>query len=397
MLPQEGTVTFCPSTFRVDIAGEDWSWARPLAALLTVDNSAQTYANTKQIGDETLRFAPLPERFGGATIIGDLPVPTKAIDVQVSPDIIEVTTPGDVVQITAEIDHAVVKTLAWLAEEGEWVDGIGDDTNGPTTRPLRTPTDPDRFNFKVRVEATSQQGLRAQSPDDRYDFVEIRLAPIIVTPNPGSVEVRKDLTFTAKDREGNLVDVGWTATGGTIAGTGTGIGVYTAGDEPGTYTVTAALSGNSSVSATVPVNVGEFCLAGTWRINAVEFARLMSEGGVAVTPTGGTWDITVGSDGTFSSSLTGFAFEISQGGTIVKVTLFGSQTGTVSYTATDITAVTTDSFEMSVIGEINGQTIAMSPGDLPLGTEFGGGPYRCEDGQLIVDRDGLDILYDKIG
>lgn len=156
------------------------------------------------------------------------------------------------------------------------------------------------------------------------------------------------------------------------------------------------MNGNSSVSATVPVNVGEFCLTGSWRINHQEFARLMSQGGAAVTPAGGTWDLTVSSDGSFVSTLSDFAFSMTVEGSTITIRVNGSQTGSVMYTATDIVGVTTDSMSLAVTAETPFGSRSMTSDDLPLGTEIGGGPYRCEDGQLIVNRDGMDILYDKI-
>lgn len=400
MIPKNsGVITFCPGSWDVDISGEDYSWARPKRGLLTVDNAAQTYKNDIEVGDETLQFSPWPPAFGGRSITGEVRVPTVAIDVTVTAVPIEVTNPGDVVSITAEIDNAVVETLAWLPEQGEWQDGLLGDTNGPSTRPLKTPTDPDLYPFKVEVESTSRQGLRANASvdDRRFDFVEIKLSPIVVTPDPGSVEVGKELTFTATDRDGDPVDVNWRSTGGEINSSGSNAGLYAAGDEPGIYDVTATLNSNPQVFKTVPVKVGERCLIGAWRMDHQRFADLISQEGVSATPAGGSWDVTVAEDGSFVSTQSNFAFTLAAEGQTFTATINGTETGSVEYTATDITAVTSSSRSLSFTGEVNGQSVTLSPDEFPLGTTLDGGPYRCEGGRLIIVSDGLEMYYDPIG
>ncbi|HZU98083.1 MAG TPA: Ig-like domain-containing protein, partial [Planctomycetota bacterium] len=78
------------------------------------------------------------------------------------------------------------------------------------------------------------------------------LTTIAVTPNPASVATGGTQTFTAqgKDQNGNNMSATftWSATGGTI----TQAGVYTAGSQTGSFTVTAT-SGSVSGSASVTV------------------------------------------------------------------------------------------------------------------------------------------------
>ncbi|MDP9159402.1 MAG: hypothetical protein M3O09_04135 [Acidobacteriota bacterium] len=112
--------------------------------------------------------------------------------------------------------------------------------------------------------------------------VTVTVSPISSTLQPGGTQ-----QFTATDSAG--LPVTWSATGGTISGTG----LYTAGAAPGTFTVTATDSNNNvgtaSVkvqSSTVAVTPGSASLppSGTQQFTAIDSAGLP----VTWSATGGT-------------------------------------------------------------------------------------------------------------
>lgn len=397
LIPPSGVIQSCPESWTVDITGEAWSWARPMRGLFDVDNAAQEYQNTTEVGVDVLRFAPIPERFGQRSITHDVVVETKAISVVASPTVINVTEPGDTVNVKATIQFAEVTTLHWAPGPGRWDDGVGEDTNDGRTRSLKTPTSPSDYPFRVVVTSTSRQGLRADGEPERSDFVEVRLVPIIVTPNPGTVRVKRSLPFAATDRDGNPVEVVWSAHGGHIDSGPSAATIYTAGDEPGTYEVTAQLASNREVSVTATVNVVDAeCLVGTWRIVPEHFAALLQQGGITVTPTGGSWTLTVDEDHQFVSSLNAFAFSMVTNGMTVEVTVNGAERGRVHLTETHITAVETIEHGIEVSMRTPFGPIAIG-GAGEVGIEIGGGPYHCDGDTFVVNRDGYDFLYERVG
>lgn len=125
--------------------------------------------------------------------------------------------------------------MYWDAGAGSWIDGPGKDTNGQARQKPVTPASPDASPFDVTIWSTSETGLRSVGwrTDPRIQTIEVDLIDFIVEPDPGHVLIEQQLGFTAVDYDGRPVEVTWRATGGQIDQNG----VYTAGKEPGTYTV----------------------------------------------------------------------------------------------------------------------------------------------------------------
>lgn len=390
-----GNYSVCPQKWDVDITDTRYVVLERASGKVEADDSTLTYRPT-DIGTGRLRLRADADVFSGRSTEVIIPIETKQLRVVATPDRVSVQRPGETVSITTRLDHADTTTLAWHSGPGRWDDGTGDDTNDAGTRPYVTPTDPDAYPFVMEIESTSDTGLRGSATDVRNDTVVFELAKIVVRPDPGNVEVRKQLEFVATDRNGTPVDVLWAATGGTIAPGEDGTAIYTAGDRPGTYEVTATLASNPDVSVTVQVIVGEFCLTGTWRVNADRFAELVSQGEVSARPAGGRWDITVNEDKTFTAVLDGFAIAVTGGGVESTLVMNGAQSGRILATATEIQGVETTDSSMSVTIDTPAGPITASPDSVPVGTQFGGGPYYCENGQLIINRDGYDFLYDRV-
>lgn len=194
----EGLIEFCPQTWTVQIDDPDFSTAAVTEGRFSVDRDAQTLVPL-EVGTDVLQIATVPGLFAGQNIQRDTPIQTKSILVVVEPAVIRVEEPGEVVQITARIRDAEVTSLHWAAEHGTWQDGIGDDTNDGTTRPLETPLQANLYPFRVEVESTSRKGLRVSGEPRRSDFTEIRLETpeISIAPRDTCIQPGDTVQFRA--------------------------------------------------------------------------------------------------------------------------------------------------------------------------------------------------------
>ncbi|NOX30667.1 MAG: hypothetical protein GXP35_11580 [Actinobacteria bacterium] len=404
VLGKTSVISFCPNTWRVDIAGDEWSWVRPIQALFTVDGAAMTFQNEKEVGTDALRFSPRPNRFGGAYIVGDVPISTEEIVVRTGQNILSVTQPGLPLPVTVDLRWAETKTLEWKTDKGEWADGLGNENDGPGTRVLTTPTDPDDYPFDIEIESTTKTGLRSKpGVPRRYDFVEVHLAPIIVLPNPGSVFVRKELPFTATDRDGNPVDMIWTATGGSIEGAGDGAAVYTAGSDVGTYEVTATLPDNPAVFVTVTVEVVEAdCLVGQWRLREQDFLnQIAALGGVGtMTHVGGQYLITLEEDGSYVGQRAAWSFSMTLPEGTVEILIDSIEGGTwIVDAAGERLSVNETSSSATVSMTLGGFSVPNQQFNSP---GFGGeGTYECSDDVMTTtfNEGGISVvsILDRIG
>lgn len=319
LLPEGGVINLCPQEFTADIGDGDWTWARPLQGLLTVDNDARTYVNTTDIGVDTLAIGPLPNKFGQRSIYERLPVETHAIDVRIEPDVIYVTQPGKPASIPASIRWADETKLGWAADKGTWAStGTGYvETDGGGTEVLNTPDRAEDFGedgIRVEVESLSRQNLREDGDPPRYDFVLVKLAPFTIEPDPGQTTVGEQLTFAAFDAEGDPIEVRWSATGGQITGGPSATAVYTAGDRAGSYTVTGTLNG---VEVTVVVNVGDqACIIGNWELDVPKFVEAMNRfaDGGGVTYLSGDSQIIIREDDTTTWDMNDVRLRMTQDG-----------------------------------------------------------------------------------
>lgn len=267
----DALVNYCPQSWMVNITGEPYSTGRAVLGRFTVDSSLRSYV-PKDVIFDTLRIQSNGEVFSGQNVSKTFDVDVKPIVVTVNPTEVYVDDPGQMIDIEARIANAELEALFWDAQQGEWADGLGASTNGPMVRPLQTPGDPDAYPFLVVVESLSRYGLREDGDPPRVGIVIVNLAKFIVTPSPGSVSINTTLQFAAASRTDPPVEVRWTATGGTIDPSS---GLYVAGDQPGTFQVTATSVANSAVSVTVVVNVvDDSCLTGDWVVEQGELNRL---------------------------------------------------------------------------------------------------------------------------
>jgi len=214
-----GVVEFCARDWAVDITDLPYSTGGVLNRKFTVDPGTRQVLPL-EVGSDILRVAAQSSQFAGREVHADVNLVTHPIIIDVTPDVIMVTTPGEVVNLTATIRNAEIKTLLWTAEQGSWDDGIGDDTNGPRTRPLKTPTNPQAYPYLVTVASTSSGGIRASGVPPRVDIATIRYQPGEITVLPNGICIPKGTTkeFTAVVTGLANTDVTWSASVGSFNG-----------------------------------------------------------------------------------------------------------------------------------------------------------------------------------
>ena len=169
---ETSVIEFCSEPWTVDISSPIYCTASALNHKFEVDIPTQ-HVTPKEAGNDQLRVAAQSTQFGGREIYDDIDMVINAIDVDVTPENIYVTELGETVMITADIRNADLQTLRWTPEWGTWDDGNSDETNGPRTRPLVTPTDADAYPFLVTVESLSRQGARNSGMPPRVGFATI--------------------------------------------------------------------------------------------------------------------------------------------------------------------------------------------------------------------------------
>ena len=267
-------LNFCPQQWEVDITGEPWSRASVVLDRFDTNDTARTYwpvdtGMTLPVED-TLRIEVNFERFRNQMVWKDFPV--RVVPIRVSgPSEIEVDNPMELVDVDFTVENAHDISLELDADHGDWVEGEPTYLDGDPLIQRHThiaAIDEEDFPYVIVARSASTSGLRANGDPPRVHTAVVRLRELIVTPNPGGVLTGNQLQFTATDRNGNPVEVEWSATGGTIDANG----VYTAGDTPGTYTVTAVDVNNPDRRTTVTVEVDDgTCVVGTWRLRTQPF------------------------------------------------------------------------------------------------------------------------------
>lgn len=184
---------FCPQTWEVDISSPQYCTAAALNHRFDVDIPNKK-VTPKEYGVDTLEVAAQSTQFGNREISDTVQMEVLAIKVEVTPQEKNVETPGETINIAATIENADLTTLRWTAEEGTWEDGLSDETNSGGTRPLKTPTNPEAYPFRVTVESISDKGARASGEPVRDDFMvvryqgAIRIEPPFACISPGETQ-----------------------------------------------------------------------------------------------------------------------------------------------------------------------------------------------------------------
>lgn len=250
-----GIIEFCSQRWTIDISSPIYSTAQSMLHKFTVDIPAQR-VTPKEAGSDQLRVAAQSTQFGGREIHTDVDMVVNAIHVGVTPADIYVSELGETVSVTATIANADLETMRWTPEWGTWEDGQSDETNGPRTRPLKTPTDADAYPFLVTVESLSRQGVRSSGLPPRVGFATIhngaqptlRLSPADTCIHPGeTVQYSAEVTGFA---EGEY-NINWAITEG-----------WGSIDQNGLYRAPSGGSTNDVVTATVVEDTTAYDTAG---------------------------------------------------------------------------------------------------------------------------------------
>lgn len=407
-----GVLEFCPQTWTVDVSGEPWSTGKAVLERFSTDPAGQTFepieTGLNLPVEDTLSVEIEPSLFAGQFVFQHTPISVQPIRVT-STAVIEVDQPGEEVTIAAEIANALDPELSWESAEGGWR-GDARLTSagaivGPPARWERdhiTPDSDDAFPYLITIESTSSSGLRADGDPPRNTVVEVRLKELIVVPAAGSVFTGRTLQYEAFDRDGNRVEVDWQASGGVIDANG----LFTAGDTPGTFQVTATLKSNSSVSTTVPVQVvKEDCVPGEWRLREQDFLSQLTATfgqGASMTHTGGQYLISMGDDGSYTGRRDNWTFDITLEGQTLQIFINSVETGTWIVDV-DQENMTVDEFtsDATVRLSINGQPVPGGAQQVESPGFGGSGTYECSGDLLtvtVVDAGtSITATLDRIG
>ncbi len=226
--------------------------------------------------EDTLRVELDVGQFPNQMVSKDFPIKVNPIRVTPLEGVIEVDEPGELVPVRVRIEQAHDDALEWAADEGGWQ---GEPRLVQADPPVWeymhiAASDEDKFPYVISARSSSTTGLRADGDPPRVATMEVRLRELIIEPDPGSVFVEGRLQFTARDRDGNPVEVNWSATGGSIDANG----VYRAGENPGLFQVTAISKENPGRRATAAVEVNEIpCVVGTWKMDNASFEKAMEQ------------------------------------------------------------------------------------------------------------------------
>lgn len=386
-----------------EFCGQSWTLPVPLdkkyleifpVGPIEVDVEAATYRPTK-VGDAKIRLETT-SFFPGAYAIADANVTTERLEVFGSPLEIEVERAGATIAITGTIQSADTLKLAWETERGEWVDGLGDETDfRETTRQLETPQDDGAYPFDVRMTSRSTTGLREAATDERRATVTVKLKGLTVEPDPGTVRPGGLLQFTAKGDDGAPREATWRATGGVIDKNS---GLYTAGTVPGTYSVTATAKDDRNVSDSATVIISGDCPVGSWSLRSAEFFdQLAASDAGDISYLSGDYLLSMFADGTWAAVRDAWSFEIrTEQGLLVGV-ISGSETGT--WASTDDLLVFAEAESTSKVELfIDGVAIQGGSGSFSEPGSFAGElPFTCDASVMSFLSEAAFAKFDRQG
>jgi hypothetical protein len=396
-------LNFCAEQWDVDVTGTPWSRASVVLDRFDVDDNLRTY-RPLDLGmnlpvEDTLRIELDFRQFRNQMIWSDYPIKVNPIRVTPLETVIEVDAPMELVPVQVRVDGAHDDTLDWNAGPGAW-----------QTEPRRSIADPSvweythiaaieesAFPYVISARSASTSGLRANGQPPRVATIEVRLRELIISPNPASTITRGTVQFTARDRNGNLVEVDWAATGGSIDANG----LYTAGNAEGAFTVTAAARDNPDrrSTATIEVNDAE-CIVGTWRLQTqpfldqiMQFVPLDAE----ARDEGGNYFVEFRADGSFEGRREAWSFAVTTPQGLARTRIDSVERGTWGITGGNQLFINESSSDASVETSVEaaGRVISLPAGPVDdAGISGGQGPFTCERSTLTISptQQGRTIL-----
>lgn len=390
-----GLLTFCPQRWDVDVSGEPWTQGEAVLDRFEVDSTGRYYRPT-ETGlnlpvDDTLRIALDPTRFARTRLWQDHPISVLPI-VLSGESVVEVTRPGEEFDLSVAVTNATNPELAWNTDQGGWrgdarLVEAGEIIGAPAVweRTHVTPSAAGDFPYLIMVEPVSSTGLRADGDPPRRHIVEVRLKELVIEPDPGTVVVNGSLQFVARGADGDIAEVTWTSTGGTIDADG----VFTAGTRPGTYTVNAVSVDDPAITANATVVVVEAdCIVGTWRLRSQEFLDQIVQAygeGSRIQHRSGEYVTTFGDAGEFRGERRAWQFGIETEGQLFGVTIDSVETGTWSLDPTGtLLLIDETSSDATVSMTLNGDPMPIGPQSISSPSLGGSATFECAGDVLTM-------------
>lgn len=391
---------YCPHFWDVEVTGDPWTSAKSTEGGLDVDSVGLTF-NPKRTGITdlkiTLNVSLFPVFEQTDPVSESFDITTHETRLELSPQEIEVRSPGDFVDIEIEFSRSSTTKALWDPGNGEFVIGAPETTN-EDGRSLITPRSEGLYPFEVTAEFSGTTGLYALAnpPERAVDFVTITLAQLLIDPPGATIRINSLLQYTATTRSGDPIDVIWTTTGAGISDNG----LFSAGDEPGWYAVTATARSSSQITATVLVEVvdNDCLLVGSWSLRPAPFMAAIT----AISGSPAEWVyvsgesiLTLEEDGTFTSERKALTSQVVFEGQAVQIAIDSTESGT--YLDDGATLSINETQSNAVVQMIvPGLGSFESPVAAPNGVS-GKGAYTCQDDVLDITIDGITATFDYLG
>jgi hypothetical protein len=239
----------------VDVSDTEWTDSRIVTGTSVILTTHEQY-DPRETGTSLLEVITAVGKFGGTSIATErLPISVGALSVSIEPSDI-LLQPGRDTTFTVTVLNALHPDSVELDPDHP-AQGTADLSPGVASTHTVTYTAPDdplpNSTDLVAVRHIGQGGARGLSSVPRsasatVRFGGIRLLPVLACVSPRQ-EVQLAWELTGFDTEPELV---WSASAGDVSSTG----LFTAPDEVGTVTITAAVAGQPGVQDSIEVPIG---------------------------------------------------------------------------------------------------------------------------------------------
>lgn len=259
-----------------DISDEEWSEVQILhadqAPVYLVDR--HNY-RARATGEAILEVKPRGDKFGrrsfnqaGIFITAEQVIEVKPIEVEVFPGELTIE-PGTSTQIRATVHNANDTGVVWeVHPAGAHRVTVRTDPGGKSVLMIDTSYDEADFPITITAISTSSTGLRAMPDAPRREGHALLRGrsdkkEIVITPGDCCIEPGEQQAFQAAVRNIEDQRVIWTASAGSIDGSG----LFTAPNEATTVTVTATSAVDPDLHKSMTVRVGDCGCWAEWEID----------------------------------------------------------------------------------------------------------------------------------
>ena len=181
--------------------------------------------------------------------------------------------------------------------------------------------------------------------------------------------------------------------------------VETTEPAPAATSTTAPAPAETTTTEAVQASGGSSCVEGEWLLGPDTFISAMEQavaeapevGDAEISPSEGTYVVTMASDGTFMGVRDDWGFSITTADGTFNIRVNGTESGTWSADDTTITVrVAASDVSVDASAEFDGQSIDLpeSPIDVPEAIAESS-DYTCSDDELTITTDGITITLDR--